>query len=85
MDKTRDCKCRDGYRVSGKNTADGRLSLWYFPTQEDADRFAKHLVEDTSQDEVDVLLYVGSWRKAKPPLEFIPAKPLQNEEQQNDG
>jgi hypothetical protein len=72
-----DCKIRKGYRVSGHNTADGRLSLWYFPTEDDANFFAKGLAESTKQ-EADVMLYLGSWRQAKPPMEFIPAIP--NEE-----
>lgn len=66
-------KARDGYRVYGNCTAPSKEPhLWYFSTREEADRFAQSLAT-TNGKEVDVLLYVGSWRLAKPPLEFIPA------------
>ena len=68
-----DCKIRSGYRVIGHNTADGRLSDWYFPTLEDANNFAKQLAQETGK-EADVTKYLGSWRRAKPPIEFVKAE-----------
>ena len=67
-----DCKIRSGYRVIGNNTADGRLSSWYFPDLENANSFAKQLAKETKK-EVDVVKYLGSWRVAEPPTEFVPA------------
>jgi len=67
-----DLKKRDGFRVVGHNTADERLSCWYFPTLEAANIFAKSLCEDTKK-EVDVCKYIGSWRPAQPPAEFVVA------------
>lgn len=65
-----DCKIRNGYRVIGNNTADGRISVWYYPDKEHADLFAQSLAESTGK-EVDVVKYLGSWRTTKPPCEFI--------------
>lgn len=66
-------KIRSGYRVSGYDTSTRSLHLWNFTDRDLANAFAKSLAESSSQ-EVHVLKYLGSWRKAKPPLEFIPAE-----------
>jgi hypothetical protein len=70
-------KIRSGYRVIGHNTSDGQLSCWHFPTQEFADKFAQVLCEDTGE-EVDVCKYIGSWRVAKLPTEFIAAEEVES-------
>jgi hypothetical protein len=67
-----DCKIRSGYRVVGSNTADGSLHDWYAGTLEEANNLAKHLANSTGE-EVDVLKYLGTWRPAEPPMEFIKA------------
>lgn len=63
-------KSRCGYRVIGKNTSDWQLNMWYFPTLETANHFAKQLATDTEQ-EVTVTKYIGTWRRASLPLDFI--------------
>ena len=68
-----DSKIRSGYRVIGANTADGRLSVWYYPTEEDASSFAKFLAETTGL-EVDVVKYIGSWKRQEIPVEYIKSK-----------
>lgn len=69
----KDCKLRDGYRVVGVTVPPHEtLHSWYFATLEGANQFAQTLVEMTGR-EVDVCKYIGSWRPAKPPTEFVPA------------
>lgn len=68
-----DTKIRSGFRVMGNNTVDGRHHVWYFPSLEMANAFAKQLSEDTGK-EVDVAKYLGSWRRAAPPTEFVPSE-----------
>lgn len=65
-----DDKVDSGFRVIGHNTSDGALHAWCFPTLEAANHFAKHLCEDTGQD-VAVTQFLGRWRRAKPPVEFV--------------
>lgn len=68
-----DNKMRNGFRVVGNNTTDGKLHSWYFPTLDLANAFANQLCRDTGK-EVDVCKYLGSWRKAEPPTEFVPTE-----------
>ena len=67
-----DSTIRSGYRVVGYNTADGRLHNWYWPDLETANAFARQLCETTG-NEFEVLKYLGSWRVATPPVEFVGA------------
>lgn len=64
-----DCKIRAGYRVIGNNTVDGALHSWYFPTIDEANKFAESLCRTTGE-EVDVCKYLGSWKTVRP-TEFI--------------
>ena len=73
-----DHKIRSGYRVVGESSL-GHVEYWCFPTQEDADNFAKYLCEQTGK-EVDVLKYTGSWRRSRPPVEFVPSTEKQKDE-----
>lgn len=76
----------DGYRVVGPNTADGALSMWYFPTLKDANQFAKQLAEESPRPfgvsnrlgidhsgSVSVLKFIGRWRPRIQPVEYIKA------------
>ncbi len=74
----KDCKIRSGFRVIGPNTADGKESTWYMPTIGEANSFAEQLAKTTDK-EVDVCKYLGSFRKAKPPIEFVPATDIKEE------
>ena len=65
-------KVRSGFRVFGP-TLTGETHLWYFPTLNDANAFAKQLCEAV-RDEVVVMKYLGSWEPSAPPVEFIKAK-----------
>lgn len=56
---------KSGYRVIGPNTADGALHSWYFPSEEDANRFAKDLAISTDQ-EIEVCKFVSCWRSVIP-------------------
>jgi hypothetical protein len=67
-----DNNARNGYRVIGNNTTDGKLHAWYFPDLPSANAFAQTLCQTTGK-EVEVAKYVGSWRQAAPPTEFVEA------------
>lgn len=67
------CKIRSGFRVISNNMSDGHLHCWYFPTLDEANNFAKGLSEESGR-EADVLKYLGSWRRAQPPIEFVPSE-----------
>jgi hypothetical protein len=62
------------FRVSGPNTADGRMELWYFPTRKDADYFAKFICGETGKS-YEVLQHIGTWcvEKPRPPVKFVKA------------
>lgn len=77
-----DHKIRAGYRVVGHNTADGQLHSWYFQDIESANNFAKRLCRDTGR-EVDVHKFLGSWRIAEPPVEFVEATDRETEPECN--
>lgn len=65
-------KIRDGFRVVGRNSSDGNLHSWYFPTLAFANAFGKQMCEDTG-GEYEVLKPIGSWERKSPPVEFIKA------------
>lgn len=69
-------KIRKGYRVVGPNTADYKISTWYFPTFKEAEQFCNHIAADVDA-EYDILKYVGTVRQ-KPleprPVEYVPAE-----------
>jgi hypothetical protein len=70
-----DTKIRDGFRVKGPNTADGRIHIWYMPTLEEAQTFAENIAKEVDA-EYDIYEYVGSVRQIplEPrPIEFVPA------------
>ena len=67
-----DTKIRSGYRVVGFSTG-GFLNVWYYPTLDNANSFAKFLAEETGR-EVDVMKYIGSWKRQDVPVDFIPAE-----------
>lgn len=63
----------EAQRARAQAEADnGETHYWYFGTLESANAFAKQQCEATGA-EIDVVKYVGSWRIAAPPVEFIPA------------
>ena len=58
-----------GYRVIGQNTLDGSLHSWYFPTEEQANKFAEHLASKTDE-EVEVCKFISYFCK-KVPIEQV--------------
>jgi hypothetical protein len=66
-----DYKIDDGFRVIGRNTSDGALTMWYFPSLKEAQHFAQMLCGETGAD-VTVTKFLGRWRVAIPPVEFVP-------------
>lgn len=66
-------KIRNGFRVVGPNTADYREHTWYFPSLEEARRFADNIAADLDA-EYDIFQYIGTVRQVpRPtrPIEFV--------------
>lgn len=72
MEEVKDSKLRRGFRIIGPNTSDGKTSVWYSESLEDANRLAKYWAE-TNGAEYEIAEYVGSW-KPKIPVEYIESK-----------
>lgn len=68
-------KIQSGFRVVGPNLANYQQSTWYYPTLEEAKRFAEHMANEVDA-EYDILQYVGTVRQVvlpPRPIEFVPA------------
>jgi hypothetical protein len=65
-----DDKVDSGFRVIGRNTSDGALHVWSFPTLDAANHFAEMLCADTGSD-ATITKFLGRWRRAKPLVEFV--------------
>ena len=66
-------KVRDGFRVVGPNSLNGRIEVWSLPDLEKAKEFAEMMAKDVDA-EYDILRFVGTVRQVplEPrPLEFI--------------
>jgi len=70
-------KIRDGFRVVGPNLSDYRESVWYFPTLQEARKFAEGIALEVD-DEYDIFQYVGTVRQVPlppRPLEWVEPQP----------
>ena len=60
------------FRVYGCVIGGITMHTWHYGTLGEAHRFAEQMARETGRD-YEVMEYLGAWRRATPPAEFIPA------------